>query len=59
MSNLIEDRPADGFVGTTISSQHLVEELRAYHAFYSSLLQRREQRKLHTPIPRIAGDVAA
>ena len=39
---------------------HLVEELRAYHAIYSPLFQRREQRDAaHTLSPGVAGDVAA
>jgi SRSO17 transposase len=58
MTNLIETAPQMDLAIHDI--EHLVEELRAYHAIYSSLLQRREQREAaHTylqgllaPLPR-------
>ena len=58
MSDLIETTPRMDLSVQDI--EHLVEELRAYHAIYSPLLQRREQREAaHTylqgllaPLPR-------
>src|SRR6266852_3606811 len=58
MSDLIETAPRMDLAVQDI--EHLVEELRAYHAIYSPLLQRREQREAaHTylqgllaPLPR-------
>ena len=61
MMDLIETTPKMDLAIQDIA--HLVEELRAYHAIYSPLLQRREQREAaHTslqgllaPLPRING----
>src|SRR2546425_11812410 len=58
MTDLIETAPKMDLAIQDIA--HLVEELRAYHAIYSPLLQRREQREAaHTsfqgllaPLPR-------
>jgi len=58
MSDLIETTPRMDLSVQDI--EHLVEELRAYHAIYSPLLQRREQREaaltslqgLLAPLPR-------
>ena len=43
MTTLIETTPKMDLAMQDIA--HLVEELRAYHAIYSPLLQRREQRE--------------
>src|SRR5882724_13276017 len=49
MSDLIETAPRMDLSVQDI--EHLVEELRAYHAIYSPLLQRREQREAaHTSL---------
>ena len=58
MSDLIETAPRMDLSVQDI--EHLVEELRAYHAIYSPLFQRREQREaahaslqgLLAPLPR-------
>ncbi len=49
MTTLIETAPKMDLAIQDI--EHLVEELRAYHAIYSPLLQRREQREAaHTSL---------
>ena len=58
MMDLIETTPKMDLAIQDI--EHLVEELRAYHAIYSPLFQRREQREAaHALSPGVAGDVAA